>query len=165
MIRHRVALVLVVLSAAASTGCGGSAGSPNLGQGTKLVLVTMTDHRFSPDAFTFSVGDSVTFRFVNAGTVRHEAVIGDAEYQAQHARAMAAYVTATTAGPGRSRRGPTARRHPGMTDPNAVLVEVGMTGEIGYSFARPGTIFIECHEPGHLEAGMQATIEIRAAAR
>lgn len=143
---------------AAITGCGGADPTGPQGAGTKLILVTMRDSRFDPDRFSVQVGDSVTFRFVNIGTLRHEAVIGDQAYQDEHERQMQAFATAPTAAPPGSRR--LARRHPGMSDPNAVVVEPGQTGEITYSFAKPGTTLIGCHEVGHYAGGMVATIVI-----
>lgn len=167
----------LVLAAAAAAGCGGGgtatgAGAPGpgagpeLGDGVRLELVTMSDHAFTPNRFEARVGERVTYRILNVGTVRHEAVLGDGARQDDHARAMREWTaTSVPGGAGRSRAPRTARSvaaHPGMNDPFAVLVEPGSSGEITISFDRPGTLILGCHEPGHWEAGMRADITVRA---
>lgn len=153
-----MAALAVLAIVAGMAGCGDAEPAAELGRGTRLLLITMTDSAFSPDKFEVRVGESVTFRFVNTGLVRHEAVIGDLAYQDAHAQMMEDFSTAPVAGPpGQSRR---AMRHPGMNDPNAVVVEPGQSAELTFSFARAGQIFIGCHETGHWDAGMQASITI-----
>lgn len=166
------ALLVAVLVLGA--GCGDDPADPggdaSLGRGVRLELVTLSDMAFTPDRFTARVGERVTYRFVNVGTVRHEAVLGDAARQEAHAAAMRQFeatssTTAPVGGAGRSRPRVTGRHavgHPGMTDPFAVLVEPGSSGEITITFDQPGQLLLGCHEPGHWEAGMQATIDVRA---
>jgi uncharacterized cupredoxin-like copper-binding protein len=43
----------------------------------------------------------------------------------------------------------------------AVTVEPGKTRSITTMFDETGTVLIGCHEPGHWEAGMKATITVR----
>jgi len=173
------ALALVVPTAACGDDGGGVDGTAGLGQGARLELVTMSDNAFTPNAFRAKVGERVTYRFVNVGTERHEAVLGDQARQDAHAEAMrqfestsstepepqgsAAPGRAGATGPGRSRprvAHRAAAAHPGMTDPFAVLVEPGSSGEITITFDQPGQLILGCHEPGHWESGMHATIDI-----
>ena len=167
---RRAAMVAAVMLAGPVamllTGCG-SGGS--LANGNQVIVIKMTNMAFEPSSLTVHVGDSVTFRFVNTDIVRHEAVIGDAAYQAKHAAAMAASGSATSSttastttmapmhGMARS-----VRVHPGMSDPNAVSVEPGATGELTFTFGKPTQLIIGCHEPGHYEAGMKAVISVLA---
>jgi uncharacterized cupredoxin-like copper-binding protein len=44
--------------------------------------------------------------------------------------------------------------------PNLISVEPGRTGTITFQFAKPTTLLMQCHETGHLEAGMTGTITI-----
>jgi uncharacterized cupredoxin-like copper-binding protein len=103
------------------------------------------------------------FRFHNEGTVRHEAVIGDQAAQDAAMAAMAAATSTTAAGgddEGARGRSRPAVAHPGMGLPNLISVEPGSTGTITFQFAKPTTLLMQCHEPGHLEGGMTATITI-----
>ena len=96
----------------------------------------MSEFAFTPGTLTVRrPGERVRFVFHNDGAAVHEAVIGDAAAQEEHARAMAG---ATTTRPRRPRRWPRSRWHPGGT---ASLV---------YRFDRPGQVLIGCHEPGPL---------------
>ena len=167
MTRPRLAgLALLVLCASlgALAGCAGG-GSAEVPQGVdEVVDVKMTEMAYTPDEFTFRVGETVMFRFHNEGTVRHEAVIGDQAAQDAAMAAMAAAATSTTVAAGdeegaRGRSRP-AVAHPGMGLPNLISVEPGRTGEITFQFAKPTTLLMQCHETGHLEGGMTATITI-----
>lgn len=190
--RRRCTVVLAVLSTiVASSACAGSdsdaarssssssAPVPTL-PASRLIVLTMTDHRFEPAALTARAGETITLRFVNNGTKRHEAVIGDEAVQAAHAAEMAAMASttvptaSTTASPTASPAAAPAaapaapaigsltgvRTHPGMNAPNVVSVEAGATGEVTYSLAKPAHLVIGCHEVGHYEAGMYATLDV-----
>ena len=136
----------------------------------RTIDISMREMKFTPSRVTVKVGETVTFHFTNDGTVRHEAVIGDEAAQEQAMAAMRSMDTTTTApvaagGPGRSRRSGTrrvARAHPGMGLPNVISLEAGQSGDITFTFARAGALLIECHEMGHLEAGMKAALTVEA---
>ena len=101
----------------------------------------MTDFSFAPARLVVPAGTVVRLEFSNAGRVEHEAVIGDAARQAAHDRQMA-----------------------GMPhhddDVAAVEVAPGRAASLTYRFASPGRVLIGCHEPGHYEAGMVASVEV-----
>ena len=172
MARRSAMVVLVALMGPLSLLAGCSTNG-SLSNGSQVIVIKMTNMTFEPSSLTVHVGDTVTFRFVNTDTVRHEAVIGDASYQARHAASMAAMgsgttgsstpvaSTTTTMAPmhGMARA---PRLHPGMSDPNAVSVEPGATGELTFTFGKPTQLIIGCHEPGHYEAGMKAVISVLA---
>ena len=46
------------------------------------------------------------------------------------------------------------------TDSDATVVQPGQTGPMTHTFTESGTVLIGCHEPGHWEAGMKATIKV-----
>ena len=54
-----------------------------------------------------------------------------------------------------------AAAHPGMGLPNVIYLLPGATGDITFQFAKPTTMLMECHQPGHLEAGMRATVVVK----
>jgi uncharacterized cupredoxin-like copper-binding protein len=137
-------LATSVVAAACGDDSSTSAGSSSDG---RIIEMTMTDMAYSPDTIAVSKGETVTFRFHNNGQAIHEAVIGDEGFQMEHGASM---TDSTMDGMG----------HDGMGSDDTVTVEPGMTGEMTYRFDESGTMLIGCHQPGHYEAGMKATITV-----
>lgn len=109
---------------------------------TGEVVVNMTDAmRFAPDPITVKAGEPITFIVTNAGQIIHEFFVGTETEQADHAAEMA--MGAMTHG-----------------HANALRVDPGKTGSLTMTFAEPGTLLIGCHEPGHYDAGMKATLSV-----
>ncbi|MEA2566005.1 MAG: copper-transporting P-type ATPase [Actinomycetota bacterium] len=106
---------------------------------SRTIDVAMTDDAYGPSAMAVATGQTVRFVFRNDGAVVHEALIGDATVQAQH-DAMA-----------------TMGHHDGLP---VIDVAPGATGELVYTFTRPGTVLIGCHQPGHYALGMRAVITV-----
>lgn len=178
-----VVLVVAAVVAESATACSDGQGGDSSLAGVRVVEIVMKEMSFSPNRIDVTVGEVVRFRFINKGTVRHEAVIGD---QAAQDAAVAQMrnldsATSTTAAPATSAPSVTVepatdgassvelvaahlRAHPGMGLPNVVSVEAGGTGELTFSFAKAGTLLIDCHEPGHLEGGMTGIIVVKPAA-
>lgn len=148
----------VLVSAAALGACGdddGDAGAGATDANTLSVIdVSMTDMAFSPNSLTVARGDVVTFRFHNDGAVVHEAVIGDEGYQNEHAGTM---TTVSGEGDGAAHGGVA---HGATGDGPMVAVAPGETGELTFRFDEARTMLIGCHQPGHYEAGMKATIDV-----
>jgi uncharacterized cupredoxin-like copper-binding protein len=134
------AAVAVLIAVTAACG-GGESGDPS--GGGPVGDVEMIDNVFNPNALTASVGETVTFKFTNNGRVAHDAFIGDAEDQSEHAKT-------TKSDP----EGHAAHGEEGLT------LEPGESGELSYTFEEPGEILIGCHQPGHYEAGMKATVTV-----
>lgn len=176
LIRRLLAGLCCVLTLSA---CADRSAAPP-GAAVRTVTIEMTEMRYSPPDVRTRVGEVITFRFVNKGTVRHEAVIGDQAAQDAAVAAMrqldngsttsAPATSAPTTNPasaGRSIVVPAVPRlgdhrlfHPGMGLPNVVSVEPGQTGELTFSFAKAGELIIGCHETGHYEAGMKGRIVV-----
>jgi uncharacterized cupredoxin-like copper-binding protein len=149
---------LAVLLAAAAVACG--EGEPtDLGSSTTdAVDITMTDNAFSREALTMSVGEEVTFRFRNEGSVVHEALIGPADVQAAHEVEMGDGPAG--GGHDEDRSDPMEDMDHGGEAATVLSLEPGETGEVTYTFDEPGEVEIGCHEPGHYEDGMRATITV-----
>jgi len=145
-----VPLALTVLLA----GCGGHQTTTAAAAGTRTIDVTMVDNAFQPSSVTVKRGETVTFRFRNAGMVRHEGVVGDDAVQDRHHAEMASSSVSTTAGGMEHGHGEKAA---GST---AVTVEPGQSQELTHTFDEGGAVLIGCHEPGHWEAGMKATVAV-----
>lgn len=113
---------------------------------TRRINVAMEDNAFSPNSFDVSVGDTVTFVFTNFGRTVHDAFIGDRAAQEQHEREM--------------REAPEGHDH---AHEGGVTVHPGESGSLQFSFDKPGTLEIGCHQSGHYEAGMIATLNVNRA--
>jgi len=129
----------LVLAACAPNGGGGS----STGQGPRTVQVEMTDElRFEPAEFTFQAGETVRFEVTNAGQVVHEFLIGDEAAQDEFEMEMSegdGMVHDTDAG---------------------VSVEPGESETFEYTFAEAGELLAGCHEAGHYDGGMKATVTV-----
>lgn len=129
----------LVLAACAPSGGGGSPTD----QGPRTVQVEMTDElRFEPSEFTFQAGETVRFEVTNAGQIVHEFLIGDEAAQDEFEMEMS---------------GGDGMAHD--TDAG-VSVEPGASETFEYIFAEAGELLAGCHEPGHYDGGMKATITV-----
>lgn len=135
------ALLLVALPA-----CGGGddPGSTDEPAG-RVVELTATDAlRFDPATVTAKAGEKVTFRIANTGKARHEFVIGDDGYHAEHARAM---------GAGEAQGG-----HGGHDDRgSSTALPPGATTEVTFTMPDKAPRFA-CYVDRHNEAGMTGTV-------
>ncbi len=156
-IRKLSAAAMAVTAALLVAGCGGGTkttaatsatatiGSPgDPARATRTVEVRAGDDlHFQPDQLAVKVGETVTFKVVNASKVDHEFTLGDATAQAAHEKQMRSSSSMTMA-----------------KDPNAVDVAPGETKELTWTFAKAGTTLYGCHEPGHYAAGMKGTVTV-----
>lgn len=111
----------------------------------RTINVTMTDQmRFNPAKIMVRPGETVRLVVRNAGTLKHELVLGTMEELREHAALMLKF--------------------PEMEheDPNAVSLEPGKTGTLVWKFtAKPGEYDFGCLVPGHFEGGMVGKIVVR----
>ena len=47
-----------------------------------------------------------------------------------------------------------------MANDGGISVKPGKTGKLTMTFQQAGMLEIGCHEPGHYEAGMKATVNV-----
>lgn len=170
MISHRrilatvaVATATVIVAACGSDSDTGSTGGA-LADGDRID-VEMSNLAFDPSEFTVAQGATVTFVFDNTDTIDHEALIGGEAAQDEHETEMMESggdmsdggsgddTTSTTEGE--------MSHKSGAADPSeSVAVAPGESAEITYTFDEPGTVLLGCHEPGHYDGGMRATITV-----
>lgn len=142
------ATIATLVLAACGTERSADNAAPPAADGTTVIEVTMTDMAFTPTVVAVEAGETVTLRFRNDGQAIHEAVIGDAAFQQEHADEMAAMGTSGT-------------MHHGTSDePAPLVVQPGQTGDLTYTAPAAGSLLIGCHQPGHWEAGMKASIDV-----
>jgi uncharacterized cupredoxin-like copper-binding protein len=120
----------------------GEPGDP--GDEDRVIEVTQLDEmRFDPASIEVSAGESILFEVTNAGRTPHEFVLGDADLQAEHEEVMAGMGGV-----------------PMANELNAIAVEPGETGTVGWTFTETGTLEFGCHVPGHYAAGMVGEITV-----
>ena len=147
-----VAVAVLFLGACGSDSDTGSAGGA-LSDGDR-VEVEMTDLAFDPSEFEVAQGATVTFVFDNTDTIDHEALIGDETAQDEHEAEMV--------DSGDDMGGMDDMSHKsGAADPSeSVLVAPGESAEITYTFNETGDVLLGCHQAGHYDGGMVATITV-----
>mgnify|MGYP000330176643 CR=1 FL=1 len=139
-----VAACLAVLLLVASCGSDDdSASSPPGDSSARTVEIEMRDIEFSPTTVDVEEGETIRFLFRNTGEVAHEAYIGDAEAQEDHASEMESM--------GDMDHG----------DDDALVLDPGQVGDLTHTFERSGQVQVGCHQPGHFEAGMVLDVEVR----
>jgi uncharacterized cupredoxin-like copper-binding protein len=108
-----------------------------------MTVVMMDDMRFKPSSIGVTAGDTVRFVLENAGKLRHEFVLGTMEELQAHSEMM--------------------KQSPGMehSAPNMATVPPGQQREIIWRFMTVGRIAFGCLQPGHLEAGMVGSIDVK----
>ena len=106
-----------------------------------LMLDTM---RFVPDRVDAKLGETIRFAVRNTGKTMHEFVIGTQAENAEHAALMLKF--------------------PNMEhdEPYMAHVPPGKTGQIVWTFNRPGEFQFACLIAGHYQAGMVGTIVVSA---
>jgi len=118
---------------------------------TRSIAVRMDDQmRFTPSSIAVHVGETIRFVVHNAGATAHEMVLGSAQDIAAHAQAM--------------KQGPSSEAHHAHGTGAAITVAAGQTGELVVNFPVVTTLGMACLIPGHYEAGMHGTIEVRPVA-
>lgn len=107
------------------------------GAATRTVEIRMTDDmKLSPNHLEVREGETLRLRAINKGKVMHEIVLGTGADLRAHAEMM--------------------KKHPGMEhdEPYMAHVAPGKTGEIVWTFNRPGEFDFARLIPGHYDAGM-----------
>lgn len=111
----------------------------------RTITFTMTDNmRFTPDKIDVKQGDTIRFVIKNGGQTMHEMVIGTPKDLKEHAALM--------------------MKFPGMEheEPYMAHVGPGKTGEIIWTFNKPGSFDFACLIAGHYQAGMTGKVTVVA---
>jgi uncharacterized cupredoxin-like copper-binding protein len=143
------ALAIIAGAALAHEGAHFSAGEPgDPKKPARIVPVTMkeTDDGkmlYLPNRIDVKKGEQVRFVITNAGKVQHEFVLANKEDNDKHAVLMAKY--------------------PDMEhdDPNGKTLQPGQKAEMFWRFSKSGTFEFACLIPGHREAGMLGSVNVK----
>lgn len=144
---HRIRLALIlglgITLTACGTGDGGASSDPSSDADPRTITATLSDDMaIQLSESDFEVGETVRFEVTNEGAIPHEFYVGDAEAQEHHAEEMAEMGAM------------------GHDEPDGVAVEPGATETFEYTFEQPGEILAGCHEAGHYDAGMVASMTV-----
>ena len=110
---------------------------------TQTLNLTMSDQmKFNPDHLDIKLGQTVRLHIRNGGQIAHEFVMGTREDLREHAEMM--------------------KQMPNMqhSDASSIRVAPGQTGDIVWTFDKPGDFWFACLIPGHFESGMEGTIHV-----
>ena len=111
----------------------------------QTITLSMSDTmRFTPDKIDVKQGDTVKIMLKNTGTQMHELVIGTKKELDEHAALMVKFPT---------------MEH---SEPYMAHVAPGKTGEIIWTFNKPGNFDFACLIAGHYQAGMVGKITVAA---
>ncbi len=120
---------------------------------SRSIAVNMDDQmRFTPSQIDVQAGETIRFVVTNSGRTAHEMVLGSDENIRLHAEAMK-----QAAAKGSAQR---EDHHHGTGA--AISVAAGQTGELVVTFAQATLLQMACLVPGHYEAGMRGTLEVKA---
>ena len=145
-----IATTTIVLTIA---GCSAKSTTPAAGPAGRTIDITMADNTFQPTQIKVTKGETVALTFRNTGSARHEAILGNDATQMEHHAAM-------TKPPGQMEHGNSAVGAGSSKSDDAITVEPGQSGTITRTFNESGPVMIGCHEPGHWESGMKATVTV-----
>lgn len=157
--KHARAIGAITIVCSIALSACGDGGSDATGAATALpevIDITMTDNAYSVPSLSAKVGDEVTYRFTNDGSVEHEAVIGTNAQQDDHEAEMNP-AGGSGSSSGMANMGDTAGMDEGVA---SVAVAPGETKELSYRFSTAGNLVIGCHVPGHYAGGMRATVAV-----
>jgi uncharacterized cupredoxin-like copper-binding protein len=108
--------------------------------------------RYSPADWNVTQGESVRFKIINRGLVRHEFVLGSPNELERHAEAMSRA--------GSDHQHGTHDGEHGAPSGTAITVEPGQSAELNWTFTKAGQVGVGCFEPGHYQAGMRGTVTV-----
>ena len=149
---NRMPLALVLACAVVLAACGGGSSTAT----DNTVKVEMTDNKYEPTSVSVRRGETVTFEFTNDGKLVHEAFIGDDAEQESHAMEMSGSSTGSSDATMDMGHG---GGHGGSGD-EMLTLDPGKSGSLTHTFDSSGTVIIGCHQPGHYEGGMKATVTV-----
>ena len=111
----------------------------------RTITLAMSDTmRFTPDQIDVKQGETVKIMLKNNGAVMHEFVIGTKSELDEHAALMLKFPT---------------MEH---SEPYMAHVAPGKTGQIIWTFNKPGNFDFACLIAGHYQAGMLGKITVSA---
>ncbi len=137
--------IIVLVALLALTGCGGQQSSGGSAQALAGVTLNATDFVFTPAQIEVAAGETIKVTLENKGTQDHDFTIQAIPLSGK-AHAMG-----------------NADDHMHSADSSAVHVAVkaGTTGTVEFTPTEAGVYTFDCTVPGHKEAGMVGTLNVK----
>lgn len=150
--------LLAATSALAAGEHGGSHSSTPDAEIDRTIQVEAGDMWFDPETLGITAGETVRFKVVNTGNLKHEFVIGDAAAQEAHREMMQA-MGDSGHGDGHGGHDMAEGAHGGAMP--AVTIAPGDTAELVWTApADVESLVYACNIPGHYESGMAGEIQL-----
>ena len=121
---------------------------------SRTITIEASEIKYDVEQLAFQAGETIRFVITNKGEQPHELTIGDPAYQ-EVARQMMTHMAEM----GMDLAAPEhAAQH--ASAGNTVVVAVGETKEIVWTFTKAGSLEFSCNMPGHAEVGMKGPITV-----
>ena len=125
----------------AEWGAFGQPGKP--GAVTRTISVTAGDMRYSVKTLDVTRGETIRFVVTNRSPSKHEFVIGNRAFHANHIKEMEAMPDMP------------------MDEANSMDLRPGETKVLLWQFTKAGEFLFGCDIPGHFQAGMVGTLHVQ----
>ena len=132
---------------------------------TRTIEITMNDNYYEPEVINVKEDETVRFVIKNTGLLVHEFNLGTQAMHTAHQQEMLMMVQHGALLPDRIDQhkmlmdmgNGNVMKH---DDPNSILLEPGISGEVIWKFAKTNEIEFACNVPGHYQAGMVGEIKV-----
>ena len=133
---------------------------------TRTIKIKMFDNYYEPQEFSANSGETVRFVIQNVGELVHEFNIATTEMHAAHQKEMmlmmehgALEVDKINHAMMKMEMGDGKTME--HNDPNSILLEPGMSGEVIWKFAQASDLEFACNIPGHYNSGMIGQVHVK----
>ena len=142
----------------------GSKGNEN--EVSRVIKVIMHDNYYEPNSFQVKAGETIKFEVENIGELVHEFNIANKMMHMKHQPEMQKMVEneillSDTIDKDKMKKMSKIDKSMAHSHSNSVLLEPKQKGEIIWKFDNAANIEIACNVPGHYQAGMIASVNIK----
>ena len=142
----------------------GSKGNEN--EVSRVIKVIMHDNYYEPNSFQVKAGETIKFEVENIGELVHEFNIANKMMHMKHQPEMQKMVEneillSNKIDKDKMKKMAKIDKSMAHSHSNSVLLEPKQKGEIIWKFENAANIEIACNVPGHYQAGMIASVNIK----
>ena len=142
----------------------GSRGNEN--EVSRVIKVIMHDNYYEPNSFQVKAGETIKFEVENIGELVHEFNIANKMMHMKHQPEMQKMIEneillSDSIDKDKMKKMAKIDKSMAHSHSNSVLLEPKQKGEIIWKFDNAANIEIACNIPGHYQAGMIASVNIK----